>query len=364
MKMIKNLFNLIIILSLSCTAVFAEITASAPTNIIQKIASATSFTSTSQSSAQNANVIQNTTSTVINGKELRKSVQQDAKTFGLLVNEAALARESGITSTNKQLVKIGGAKNLYEGKKDLEPTLDTIVYDTGLMTLTKEGGHYNDDSSNTIFDGTSGAQQARVKVYVDFKRKVLWGDVESKITLTGASQITNTYIGSSAAITSLPVDKELIHTISSTTGKPLLLGDGCATGAGCPGTTNNLEPFAYEKNNSQFLNSLLDENGNIQSYDDTFNTADIDMADMVKNVTHGGSGSTLGDKNVLVQARFLTTGSGTPGKSVASFEASNAGSCGNSSSSTCSTSEQNTFKDSVVRYSATVETTAKKYKAD
>jgi hypothetical protein len=80
------------------------------------------------------------------------------------------------------------------------------------------------------------------------------------------------------------------------------------------------------------------------------------MADMVKNVAHGSGG----DKNVLVQARFLTTGSGTPGKSVASFEASNAASCGSS----CSTSEQNTFKDSVVRYSATVETTAKKYKAD
>ena len=347
MKMIKNLFNLIIILSLSCTAVFAEITASAPTNIIQKIASATSFTSTSQSSAQNANVIQNTTSSVINGKELRKTVQQDAKTFGLLVNEAALARESGITSTNKQLVKIGGAKNLYEGRYDLEPTLDTIVYDTGLMTLTKEGGHYNDDSSNTIFDTTSGAQQARVKVYVDFKRKVLWGDVESRITLSGASQMTNTYTGSSAAITSLPVDKELLHTVSSTTGLPL---DRTAD----PSLNGNAEPYPYLKNNNDFLNSLLDANGNIASYDPAY--AADDMADMVKNVAHG----TSGDKNVLVQARFLTTGSGTPGKSVASFEASNAASCGSS----CSTSEQNTFKDSVVRYSATVETTAQKYKAE
>ena len=347
MKMIKNLFNLIIILSLSCTGVFAEITASAPTNIIQKIASATSFTSTSQSSAQNANVIQNTTSSVINGKELRKTVQQDAKTFGLLVNEAALARESGITSTNKQLVKIGGAKNLYEGREDLEPTLDTIVYDTGLMTLTKEGGHYNDDSSNTIFDTTSGAQQARVKVYVDFKRKVLWGDVESRITLSGASQMTNTYTGSSAAITSLPVDKELLHTVSSTTGLPL---DRTAD----PSLNGNAEPYPYLKNNNDFLNSLLDANGNIASYDPAY--AADDMADMVKNVAHG----TSGDKNVLVQARFLTTGSGTPGKSVASFEASNAASCGSS----CSTSEQNTFKDSVVRYSATVETTAQKYKAE
>ena len=347
MKIVKNLFYLIIILSFNSISVLAEITASTPTNIIQKIASATSFTSTSQSSIQNANVIQNTTSTVINGKELRKSVQQDAKTFGLLVNEAALARESGIASTNKQLVQIGGPKNLYEGREDLEPTLDTIVYDTGLMTLTKEGGNYNDDSSNTIFDSASGAQQARVKVYVDFKRKVLWGDVESRITLTGASQMTNTYTGSSSAITSLPVDKELIHTVSSTTKLPL-------DRTGTPSLNGNAEPYAYLKNNNNFLNSLLDANGNIASYDPAF--AEDDLADMVKNVAHG----TGGDKNVLVQARFLTTGSGTPGKSVASFEASNAASCGSS----CNNTEKNTFKDSVVRYSATVETTAQKYKGN
>jgi hypothetical protein len=347
MKIVKNLFYLIIILSFNSISVLAEITASTPTNIIQKIASATSFTSTSQSSVQNVNVIQNTTSTVINGKELRKSVQQDAKTFGLLVNEAALARESGIASTNKQLVQIGGPKNLYEGREDLEPTLDTIVYDTGLMTLTKEGGHYNDDSSNTIFDAASGAQQARVKVYVDFKRKVLWGDVESRITLTGASQMTNTYTGSSAAITSLPVDKELIHTVSSTTKLPL-------DRTGTPSLNGDAEPYPYLKNTDNFLNSLLDASGNIASYDPAY--AEDDLADMVKNVAHG----TGGDKNVLVQARFLTTGSGTPGKSVASFEASNAASCGSS----CNNSEKNTFKDSVVRYSATVETTAKKYKAE
>ena len=345
MKKINCLLCTIILLSLSSASVLADVTASTPTNLIQKIASATSYTSTSQSSAQNVNVIQNTTSKVIDGKKLRKTVEQDAKTFGLLVNEAALARESGVASTNKQMVQIGGPKNLYEGREDLEPTLDTIIYDTGLMTLTKEGGHYNDDSSNTIFDATSGAQQARVKVYVDFKRKVLWGDVESRITLSGASQMTNTYTGSSAAITSLPVDKELIHTVSGTTGLPL-------DRTGTPSLNGDAEPYAYSKNTDNFLNSLLDANGDIASYNPAY--ADDDMADMVKNVAHG----TDGDGNVLVQARFTTTGSGTPGKSVASFEASNAASCGSS----CSASEQNTFKDSVVRYSATVETTATKYK--
>ena len=347
MKKINCLLCTIILLSLSSASVLADVTASTPTNLIQKIASATSYTSTSQSSAQNVNVIQNTTSKVIDGKKLRKTVEQDAKTFGLLVNEAALARESGVASTNKQMVQIGGPKNLYEGREDLEPTLDTIVYDTGLMTLTKEGGHYNDDSSNTIFDATSGAQQARVKVYVDFKRKVLWGDVESRITLSGASQMTNTYTGSSAAITSLPVDKELIHTVSGTTGLPL-------DRTGTPSLNGDAEPYAYSKNTDNFLNSLLDANGDIASYNPAY--AADDMADMVKNVAHG----TDGDGNVLVQARFTTTGSGTPGKSVASFEASNAASCGSS----CSASEQNTFKDSVVRYSATVETTATKYKAE
>ena len=351
MKKINCLLCTIILLSLSSASVLADVTASTPTNLIQKIASATSYTSTSQSSAQNVNVIQNTTSKVIDGKKLRKTVEQDAKTFGLLINEAALARESGVASTNKQMVQIGGPKNLYEGREDLEPTLDTIIYDTGLMTLTKEGGHYNDDSSNTIFDATSGAQQARVKVYVDFKRKVLWGDVESRITLTGASQMTNTYTGSSSAITSLPVDKELIHTVSSTTKLPL-------DRTGTPSLNGNAEPYAYLKNNDNFLNSLLDTSGDIAPYLPAAQggAPDDDLADMVKNVAHG----TGGDGNVLVQARFTTTGSGTPGKSVASFEASNAASCGSS----CSSSEQNTFKDSVVRYSKTVETTATKYKAE
>ena len=99
----------------------------------------------------------------------------------------------------------------------------------------------------------------------------------------------------------------------------------------------------------------MDANGDIASYLPAAQggaPAD-DLQDMVKSVSHGSGG----DKNVIVQARFLTAGSGTLGKSVASFEASKAASCGSS----CSTSEQNTFKDSVVRYSATVETTATKY---
>ncbi len=328
MKTLKLFYNSILILSLSSVSVMSEITASTPTNLIQKIASASSFTSTSQSSVQNANVIQNTTSTVINGKELRKTVEQDAKTFGLLVNEAALERESGEASTNKQMVKIGGAKNIYEGRKDLEPTLDTIVYDTGLMTLTKEAGHYNNDNTNTIFDSSTGAQQARIKVYVDFKRKVLWGDIESKVTLSGGSQMTNTYIGGSSEITSLPVDKELTHTLDTTTGQPFPIAS---------------EVYPWETKHA--TTSLVRADGSLAPYQYT-----SDKTDMLKNVSHG----TGGDSNVYVGARFTTTGSGTPGQSTASFEATHA----------ATGSSDTQFADGVVRYSATVTSTAKKFKAD
>jgi len=347
MRNLKFLTYSIIFLTWISSSVLAGVTPSTQTNIISQIASATSFSSTTQNNAQNTSQAQSTTSSVINGTQLRKEVKEEAKALGLQINQAALDRESGTTSSEKQMVKIGGAKNIYEGREDLKPTLNTIVYDTGLINLTKEGGNYNSDGGTAIFDSTSGAQQARIKVYLDFDNYIFWGEVESKITLTGETQMTNTYKGSSAAIVSLPVDKELVHTVSGTTGSPL-------DRTGNPSLNSNVEPFAYLKNNDDFLNSLLDTNGDIAAYDPAY--AADDLADMVKNVAHG----TNGDGNVLVQARFLTAGSGTPGKSVASFEASKAASCGSS----CDTSEQNTFKDSVVRYSATVETTATKFKPE
>ena len=56
----------------------------------------------------------------------------------------------------------------------------------------------------------------------DFKRKVLWGEVESRIKLQGeASQMINNYVGGSSAITSLPVDKELTHSIDPATDKKI-----------------------------------------------------------------------------------------------------------------------------------------------
>ncbi len=344
MKTLKILFSSLIFIFLNIGLVFSDITASAPTNLISSIATATSFTSLDQISPEAASKIQNTTSSIVDSNALKSQVQQGAKEFGANISAAA--------STNEKFVTIGGKKNEYDQRDDLEPTLGTIVYDTGLITLEREGGHYDTDNldpsgnSKTIFAGT---QQARVKVYVDFNRQVLFGSVESRISLTDGSKMTNTYNGKSTTISenTLPVDKELVHTVSSTTGLTL-------DPDGAVGVNGDGEPFPYDKNTGQFLNSLLTENGEIAPYE-LGGFPDDDLQDMVKSVSHGSGG----DKNVLVQARFLTSGpDATTGKSVASFEAYNGVPC----TGICNTNaEKNAFKDGIERYSATVTTTATKY---
>ena len=344
MRTLKIFFYSFIFMFFNIGLVFSDITASVPTNLIQSIATSSSFTSLEQISPEAASEIQNTTSSIVDGDALIEEIQESAESFGEMLNEV------GEESTNKFVV-LGGKKNEFEDKRDLEPTLGTIIYDTGLITLDREGGHYDTDNkdpsgnSKTIFSGT---QQARVKVYVDFDRQVLFGSVESRISLASGSKMTNTYNGASTNISDLdlPVDKELVHTVSSTTGLTL-------DPDGDVGINGDGEPFAYDKNTGQFLNSLLDENGVIAAYDPTEDPA-ADLQDMVKSVSHG----TGGDKNVIVQARFLTAGSdGTPGKSVASFEAYNGVPC----ESTCTTQEIEKFQDGIERYSKTVTTTATKY---
>ena len=345
MRTLKIFFYSFIFMFFNIGLVFSDITASVPTNLIQSIATSSSFTSLEQISPEAASEIQNTTSSIVDGDALIEEIQESAESFGEMLNEV------GEESTNKFVV-LGGKKNEFEDKRDLEPTLGTIIYDTGLITLDREGGHYdidNEDPSNnpkTIFSGT---QQARVKVFVDFNRKVLFGSVESRISLADGSKMTNTYNGASTNISDLdlPVDKELVHTVSSTTGLTL-------DPDGAVGINGDGEPFPYDKNTGQFLNSLLDENGDIAPYE-LGGAADDDLQDMVKSVSHG----TGGDKNVIVQARFLTSGSdGTPGKSVASFEAYNGVPC----SGVCNTAAEKTnFKDGIERYSKTVTTTATKY---
>ena len=342
----KN-FKIIILTSLltvlNCFAALSDITASVPTNLIQQIASSSSYTSTSQNTDAIVKQVENITSSVVNVKELRTNVEKDAKAFGLAINEDALARMSGQTLAKKEAegsvtVNAEGG-DIYETLEYPEPNLDTLVYDTGLMTLTKEGGNYNDDSSNTIFDATAGAQQARIKVFIDFKRKKQWGSIESRMTFDtlGGDQITNIKEGGATTITKLPFESELLSHVSSSTGKLLSNADA---------------PARYEiqpDNVGHVRTSVLRVDGSNNGDAVTFDSGS-DRKNFQNNMAHGTNGS----KNVFVGANFSTGSVGTPGTSTASFEASHAAKDANAAA----------FKTSVVRYSATATTTASKYKGD
>ena len=102
MKTLKILFSSLIIMFFNIGLVFSDITASAPTNLISSIATATSFTSLEQISPEAASEIQNTTSSIIDGDALQDEVQQGAEEFG--ANIAATG------ATNEKFVTIGGEK--------------------------------------------------------------------------------------------------------------------------------------------------------------------------------------------------------------------------------------------------------------
>ena len=335
MKNLRYIFLVIVFLFIKTSFAFSDLTASAPTNIIQSIASATSFSSINENTADSADQVQNATSEAINTDEVLETVQQDAETFGQQNDGEALAAFSG---GETQLVVIAGEENEFEGKKDLEPNLDTVVYDTGMMTLTKEGGNYNNDNTNTIFDATPGAQQARIKVYVDFKRNVLFGEIESTVTLHNGSGMTTLAKGGAADLgdTEFPIDKELTKTLVTSTGQ---IGVGA----------NDPFPWFDESgsgtNGKHSITSFIREDGQPAEFWDN-----SERLAMQKNVSHGTGGS----ENVLIEARFTTPGEGTLGISTASFEASHA--AHNASAAD--------FIDGVVRYSATANTVATNFKGD
>ena len=141
MRKLKQLYYSVIIFALSTSSALSGVTQATPSNIIKSIAKSTSFTSTSQNTPQAQSNIQNTTNAVISSAELKKAVEDDAKAFGLSINEAAMAALQGEDYTGKEKDEILVSLNQSAEAVVLEypePNLDTLVYDTGLMTLTPD----------------------------------------------------------------------------------------------------------------------------------------------------------------------------------------------------------------------------------
>jgi len=343
MKNLKVLIFSLIFLVANYFAALADLTASARSNMISSIASSSSFTSLDRNSAQARNVTDN----LLDSEQLQEAVEDGAETFGAQQNDATLE----VAAEEQQLVALNSTK--VPGLEYPEPNLDTIIYDTGLMTLTENtspqyNGGAGDDTN--IF---SGEQKARVKVYIDFIRQKQWGFVESHITLTRAKNtdnngktMINIFDGGAKTVTKLPVESELLHTISSSTAKPLsMIADVLFGEEG--------SPFAYDKHS---INSMLQDNSTptLAEFEE-YGAPDLDLADMQKSMSHG----TGGDKNVLVTAKFNTGSGGTLGTSTAAFEISKVGICANASG--CTPDEIDAIKTSIVRLDATATTTASKY---
>ena len=346
-------------------AVLADLTASAPSNMISSIASSSSFTSLDQNSAQ----AQNVTDNLLDSEQLEEEVQSGAETFGAQQNDTTLVA----AVEKEQLVTLNNTK--VPGLEYPEPNLDTIIYDTGLMTLTANtSAQYNGGAGDdaNIF---SGEQKARVHVYVDFVRQKQWGFVESHITLTKASAsandektMINIFDGGARTVTELPIiNSQLTHIISSSTGRALETPSPPNPQFGTAGDPNDEQPYTYDKHS---INSILQNNSTptIALYlkDSPENFADTalargarkDFADAQKAMSHNDD-NTKGDRGVLVQAQFSTGANGALGTSTASFEVSNAAQC--TEATGCSSAEIANIKTSIIRFEATATTSAAKY---
>ena len=341
MKNLRVLIFSLIFLVANYFSALADITASAPSNMISSIASSSSFTSLDQNSAQ----AQNVTDTLLDNEQLQETVESGAETFGTQLNDAA----TEAAAEEEQFVTLNS--NKVPELEYPEPNLDTMVYDSGLMTLAvNTSAQYNGGAGDdtNIF---SGEQKARVKVYIDFVRQKQWGSVESHITLTNENEgkkMTNVFEGAAKTVTKLPVDSGLIHTISSDTTKPLRADNNFN-----PSFANNEQPFNYDKHE---IESILQNNSTPTLAEfEIFGFPGPDLADMQKSMSHGSGG----DKDVLVTAKFDTGLGGTLGTSTAAFEISKVVPC--ASASGCTNGEIEAIKTSIVRYDATATTTGKKY---
>ena len=333
MKNFKILIITILAIFTNYNFLFAEITTPTPASIqiVSQIASATSFTSNDNNNIDIKNVNQSTSS-FISLEELKENVAIDAAALGLAVDEKALtALTSGGKFSTAGLGNLGDDE--VEGFGILETpdvTPDTYVYDTELMTLTRD----TDYANKNIFSTADGAQQGRIQVFIDFKRKLFWGDViayptvNSNALQNGDQDYANPSLGT-AAITSLPVTGNTNYTIrydidgmtGSVTDLSACGDSSCRTNA----TTLNMNDDGAPNTG---------DNSNMKKY-------------MNHNGTVSNSGNSFG--GIVVHGEFATATLSSDGTATIAFEAADCNGCNDAD-----------FVGSIERWAATGSTTPKK----
>ena len=223
----RNTLRIILASTLLSSASYADISNITPasTASLSQIASSLSH---SVSNVDNNINVETTTSNIINTADLKKDIKEDAEKFDLQVDADAteiLQAFSGGEGSGEITEGIKDAKENVNTDKfgdDHVPTLDqdTILYDTGWMTLTKATSYDSKtySSSNDVFD-SSATQQARGRVYVNFKLQEISADVYAKITRTGGTEKYYEYNSGTATFDSVPIVAKTVKRFDLTEGQ-------------------------------------------------------------------------------------------------------------------------------------------------
>ena len=332
----------------------AEMTLAAPSTVMTQLATATSFSSDIQLEQASINIINETTAAVVNPEAMRESVEADAAAFGLKIDEAALAALTGEELDGEEVLMAlnSGALNDLGGRLDLEPTLGTYIYDSGMMDLTRNTSTVDGEAIYNQGDdlfATGEVQQGRVTVYIDFKRQVQWGDMEFNTRLASQSEHTNIKVnGGSSIVDSIPINRQLLQVLEQ---------DGTVMDRDETPLGARYGLIQYDKHN---IVSMVKEDGTPATFttnnDDEYDT--LDRKNFQRIMSHSGTISqqdtTNSDGGILLGAQILTGVDASTGTLTAMIEASTVD--GDASAIV--------YKAGIIRYDQTVEVKAQIFAGD
>ena len=191
MKKILFIIKTTFIILLFNSYVLAGVSTPTPTTALNKIASSMSHSATNN--AQTIANISSATSTLLNSSEITAGIQASAAKFGLSIDTEAATILAGVDTSSSASISTAMAQmeSNVEGRSwDYVPTADqdTIVYETPWFALEKVNGASSMNSfsyatTHDVFkEGVD--QMVKGKVYVNFKKRDMWAEMDLKLTLT------------------------------------------------------------------------------------------------------------------------------------------------------------------------------------
>ena len=328
--MIKIFLNSFIIFLLLIVNSHSGVTSASQSSFtISKIAKSLGHSSSNTANQKNNKI---TTSSIINTVNLKADIQADAAKFGLAVDSAAADILSGIANTDSKSISAALTSltdNLTQLDDDYVSTPDqnTIVYSMAWTDLEKVTSYDEKtySSNNNVFSA-SGTQQTRGKIYVNFKKKEIWADIDVKLTRAegATSTLQTNYNSGTAGFTSVPI---------------------VAT------TNNNFKADGTNGHvNFDGINDTMKKNAT--TIQDVCNgCTGLTKAELIDNFNHKVTGGNTGDQDIFFYGKFTTATSSTSGLGTIAVEGGYVDDGANES----------TFAGSIERLEASSELTGKAF---